>query len=242
MPTDRDGRVAGVVLAAGTSTRMGRNKLFFEIEGKPLLHRTVRAALDGGLDPVIVVVGHEAPRAVESIADLYCQPVLNPNYAQGINSSVRVGIASVPEEADAAVVMLADMPFVSAGMIAALVMRYREAGVPLVVSSYGEVTAPPTLYDRALFAEFRLEPARLPDVPPGVGSPPGGREGVGTPDPPGDSRPRGAGGCGKHIVNRHRHEATFIAWPLELLTDVDVPADYERVKTLIEEGSHQHAR
>lgn len=223
MPIDRHGRVAGVVLAAGASTRMGHNKLFFEIDGEGLLHRAVRNALDGGLDPAIVVVGHEATRAVDTVADLYCSTVVNREYMQGINSSVRAGIAAVPEDAAAAVVILADMPFVSAGMIAALLMRYRETDARLVVSSYGDVTAPPTLYDRSLFGEFRAAAGQHPparDV---------AREGTG-------------GGCGKHIVRAHRDEASFVAWLPQLVTDVDVPEDFERVKALIEEGRHQHAR
>ena len=223
MPSDRTGRVAGVVLAAGASTRMGSNKLFFEINGEPVLHGAVRRAIDAGLDPVIVVVGHEAERAVEAVADLYCCTVLNADYRQGINSSVRAGIAAVPRDVEAAVVVLADMPFVSAGMIAALVLRYRENDARLVVSSYGDVTAPPTLYDRTLFAELQAaagQPLTVPSV--------GGHD--------------AAPGCGKHVVKRHRDEASLVAWPPGLLADIDVPEDFDRVKTLIEEGSHQHAR
>ena len=61
MPAERSGAVAGVVLAAGSSTRMGRNKLYFELDGESLLRRVVRRALDAGLDPVLVVVGHDVP-------------------------------------------------------------------------------------------------------------------------------------------------------------------------------------
>ena len=223
MPSDRNGRVAGVVLAAGTSTRMGRNKLLFEIDGEPLVHRAARRAIDGGLDPVIIVVGHQAERAIETVADLYCCTVVNPDYQKGISASVRAGIAAVPPDAEAVVITLADMPFVSAGMIAALVMRFREDDTRLVISSYGDVTAPPTLYDRSLFAE--LQAAAGHAVP--------ARE-ISAGEP--------AQGCGKHLVRRHRDEASFVAWPAELIADVDVPGDFERVKALIEEGSHQHAR
>lgn len=145
--------VAGIVLAAGASTRMGGNKLFFELEGEALLRRAVRAAVSAGLDPVVVVLGHEAERARATLEDLACRPVLNPDYARGQGSSLRAGVAALPPHAAAAVVTLADMPFVTAGMIATVVERYRQGTAPLVVSDYGGTTAPPTLYDRSLFSE-----------------------------------------------------------------------------------------
>ena len=155
MQSERSGAVAGVVLAAGSSTRMGRNKLFFELDGETLLRRVVRRAIDAGLDSAIVVVGHEAERARTELEGLSCTPVDNPDHAQGINRSLRTGISHVPEHARAAVVMLADMPFVTSDMVAALVARYRESTAPLVISAYGDVNAPPMLYDRALFPELR---------------------------------------------------------------------------------------
>ena len=155
MQAERRGAVAGVVLAAGSSTRMGRNKLFFELDGETLLRRVVRRAIDAGLDPVLVVVGHEGERARTELSGLSCMAVDNPDHAKGINRSLRTGISHVPEPARAAVVMLADMPFVTSRMIAALVARYRESTAPLVISAYGDVNAPPMLYDRALFSELQ---------------------------------------------------------------------------------------
>ena len=155
MPSERSSPVAGVVLAAGSSTRMGRNKLFFDLDGETLLRRVVRRAIGAGLDPVVVVVGHEAGRARAELAELACTPVDNPDHALGINRSLRTGISHVPDRARAAVVMLADMPFVTSRMVAELVTRYRESTAPLVISAYGDVNAPPMLYDRALFSELQ---------------------------------------------------------------------------------------
>jgi molybdenum cofactor cytidylyltransferase len=147
--------VAGVVLAAGTSSRMGRNKLFVSIGGQTVLRRAVGTALAAGLEPILVVLGHESERAAAELVGLSCATVLNRDYAQGINTSLRTGIAAVPERAAAALVMLADMPFVSAEMLTAVVDRYRSGDAPLVVSNYQGVDAPPMLYDRSLFAELR---------------------------------------------------------------------------------------
>ena len=145
--------IAGVVLAAGSSMRMGRNKLLLALIGEPMVRRTVRASLDAGLDPVVVVLGHEAERVREAIWGLGCRTVVNPDHAKGVRLSVQVGIGEV-SEARAAVVILADMPFVTAAMVRSLVDSYREGTSPLVSSQYGDVNAPPTLYDRSLFPEM----------------------------------------------------------------------------------------
>jgi molybdenum cofactor cytidylyltransferase len=134
---------------------MGRNKLLLSLGGESLLRRAVRRAIGAGLDPVIVVLGHEAERAREELEGLACNPVVNSDYERGIHLSLRTGIAAVPAGAPAAVVMLADMPFVTDRMVVALVDRYRESSARLAVSEYAGVQAPPTLYDRSLFAELR---------------------------------------------------------------------------------------
>jgi molybdenum cofactor cytidylyltransferase len=180
---------------------MGRNKLFFALEGETLLRRVVRRAAEAGLEPVIVVLGHEADRAGGALAGLGCRPIVNADYERGINSSVRAGIRSVPSDAVGAVVVLADMPFVTTSMIATLVERFRDSTMPLVVSDYGGVNAPPALYARSLFDELLS------------------MEGE---------------GCGKQVIRRHRNEALSVSWPADALTDLDVPEDYERVKTTVD--------
>src|SRR5216683_2851653 len=105
MKDDRSGRVAGVVLAAGTSSRMGRNKLFLRLGGTSVLRRAVAAAREAGLDPVLVVLGHESDRALAELQGLLCTPVLNQEYASGMNTSVRAGVSAVPADASGAVLM-----------------------------------------------------------------------------------------------------------------------------------------
>jgi molybdenum cofactor cytidylyltransferase len=201
MPADRSGSVAGVVLAAGSSIRMGRNKLLFDFDGEPLVRRAVRRAATAGLDPVVAVLGYEAElvrRELDGL-DPPCRVVVNPDYERGINSSLKTGIAALPAAAVAAVVMLADMPLVTAEMIATLVTRYRASEAPLVISDYEGVNAPPMLYDRVLFEELRV------------------MEGE---------------GCGRQVVRRHQASAVVVAWPVAALTDLDVPGDYELVRSL----------
>jgi molybdenum cofactor cytidylyltransferase len=179
---------------------MGTNKLLLEIDGETVVRRAVHRAIVAELDPVIVVLGHDAERVERELEGVgpTCRTVVNPDYASGINSSLKTGIANLPATVDAAVVMLADMPFVSADMIAALVERYHARGrPPLVISDYGGVNAPPMLYDRALFPELQT------------------MEGE---------------GCGMVVVKRHRSEAEVLHWDDGKLADLDVPSDYEQVR------------
>lgn len=154
MPPERTGPIAAVLLAAGSSARMGRNKLLLPLGGESVVRRAVRRAAEAGLDPLVVVLGHDAERVSAELAGLPCRAVVNPEWARGKSASVRAGIAAVPPEAVAAVVILADMPLVTAGMLAELARVYRQGSAPIVASRYGDVHAPPMLYDRALFGEL----------------------------------------------------------------------------------------
>lgn len=133
---------------------MGRNKLLLEIGGETLVRRAVRAAGGSGVDRVIVVLGHDEARIRAQLEGLPCEAVVNPDHARGAGTSVHTGVRQVEAEASAVVIVLADMPFVTAAMIAGLVDRYRATRAPVVFSRYGDIQAPPTLYDRALFAEL----------------------------------------------------------------------------------------
>jgi molybdenum cofactor cytidylyltransferase len=150
-------RVAAVVLAAGSSTRMGRNKLLLDLDGQPVVRRAVQAAVESGVDRVVVVLGHEADRVRPALDGLACEVIVNPDHERGVGTSLHAGIRAAAD-ADAVVVLLADMPFVTAEMIRAVVERHRATGARLVLSHYGDVQAPPTLYARELFAEVLAEP------------------------------------------------------------------------------------
>jgi molybdenum cofactor cytidylyltransferase len=158
MPSDRSsgrsGPIAGILLAAGTASRMGSNKLLLQLNGESILRGAARRALAGGLSPLVVVLGHESDEAYREIEDLPCQWALNPLYEQGVNTSLKSGVLAVRREARAAMVMLADMPFVTPEMIAAMIERYRTTEAPLAISDYEGVNAPPMLYDRSLFDEL----------------------------------------------------------------------------------------
>ena len=107
--------VAAVILAAGRSTRMGGpNKLLAELGGKKLVRIVTEQALASKASSVIVVTGHQAEEVEKALAGLKVKFVRNPDFAAGLASSVKAGIAAVPADADGAVVCLGDMPLIDA--------------------------------------------------------------------------------------------------------------------------------
>ena len=151
-------RVAAVVLAAGTSSRTGRNKMLLDLHGEPLVRRTVRAALAGGCDPIIVVVGPDELDMRRALANLEAVCVSNPTPASPPGRSFQLGLEALPD-ADAAIMCLGDMVDQTAEMFQRLAEASKDDGISIVLSEFGGVVAPPYLVKRELFAEVRsLDP------------------------------------------------------------------------------------
>ena len=138
------------MLAAGSSSRLGTNKLLIELRGEPMVRRAARRALEAGLSPVVVVLGFEAGRVAAAVDGLPIETAMNPRYAEGMHGSLQVGVERVADRAEAVVVILGDMPLVTSAMLQQLVARFR-VGAPIVASWYGLVQAPPTLYASEFF-------------------------------------------------------------------------------------------
>ncbi len=144
--------VAAIVLAAGRSTRMGSNKLLETLRGKALVRHVTEAAIASQAQPVIVVTGHQDAHVRAVLAGLDVTFVHNADYAEGMAGSLRAGIAAVPADCGAALVLLGDMPEVGAATIDRLVHVYAaqpdlRAVVPLAEGRRGN----PVLLARGLF-------------------------------------------------------------------------------------------
>lgn len=149
----RRGPVVGVVLAAGTSSRLGRPKQLLDLSGKPMLRHVVDAALASPLDEVLVVLGHAAPQVAAVLpASPRVRTVHNPRFARGQSTSVRAGLDAAGS-AQAAVFLLGDQPGVRPEAIEAVVQAWRGGAGPVVQASYGGRPAHPTLLDRSVWAE-----------------------------------------------------------------------------------------
>jgi len=149
-------RVAALVLAAGRSTRMGAvNKMLAEIGGKSLVRIAAEQAVASHAQPVIVVTGHEHEKVEAALKGLPVRFVHNPDYAEGLGTSLKAGIATVPEEADAAIVCLGDMPQVDAALINRLIAALDpERGALVVVPSIDGRRGNPVVWSRRFFHDL----------------------------------------------------------------------------------------
>ena len=153
--------VGVVILAAGSSSRMGSPKQVLQFRGTSLLRRAALAALSAKCGPVIVVTGAYAELSRRELDGLDVREVLNTAWETGMASSIRVGIeelVSVDSDTDAAVLMLCDQPHVDAQVISDLIAAHRTNGRPIIASTYGGSFGVPALFSSALFDELiRLE-------------------------------------------------------------------------------------
>lgn len=149
-------RIAGLILAAGRSTRMGGpNKLLEEINGRPLVRHVAEHVLASRARPVIVVTGHQQERVERALAGLPVTFVHNPDFAEGLSTSLKTGIAAVPPEADGAIVCLGDMPQVSAKLIDRLIAAFEpERGALVVIPTIDGKRGNPVLWARRFFPDL----------------------------------------------------------------------------------------
>jgi molybdenum cofactor cytidylyltransferase len=149
--------ITGIVLAAGSSSRLeGHPKQLLELRGKPLLQHTLDTVHDSGLEDVVVVLGYlaEEIRRALDVAP-YVRVVVNPDYASGQSSSLRVGLEAASPAAAAALVLLGDQPGLEAAAIRAVVDEYERTGSKVVQSVYRRRSGHPVLFDRAIWEELK---------------------------------------------------------------------------------------
>ena len=146
-------RIAGLVLAAGQSRRMGTlNKLLIAIDGKPMVRRAAEAVAASQASPVVVVTGHEGERVEAALAGIKAQLVRNPDYAQGLSTSLKRGLAALPPDADGAVICLGDMPMVSETVIDRLIAGFNPVeGRAICIPTWRGKRGNPVLLGRQFF-------------------------------------------------------------------------------------------
>jgi molybdenum cofactor cytidylyltransferase len=119
--------VSAVIPAAGMSTRMGQNKLLMSFKGKSLIAHAVDTLLASEVDEVVVVLGHEAEKVMEKLEGKQVKFVKNPNYREGLSTSVRAGVSAVSPMAKAIMIYLADQPLLEARDVDRLIRAFAQA-------------------------------------------------------------------------------------------------------------------
>jgi len=147
--------VAGIVLAAGTSSRMGRNKLIETVHGKPLVRNAVESALASRLDPVLVVTGHEADKIATALSGAAVTLVHNGFYREGLSTSLQAGIAAVPPDSDGAMILLGDMPGISPALIDRMLSDFESSnGRTICIACAHGQRGHPVLWPSAFFGSI----------------------------------------------------------------------------------------
>lgn len=152
--TEGRGPIVGVILAGGSSSRLGRPKQLLPLGDRPVLAHTLAHARAAALDGVIVVLGHEAAAAQERIDFAGTQVVVNPDYREGQSTSLRAGLAALPPDTDAALFILGDQPLIGAAVHDALIAARRATGAPIVMPTYAGGRGNPVLIASELFPEL----------------------------------------------------------------------------------------
>lgn len=144
--------VAAIVLAAGSGTRFGPvPKLLALLEGKSLIRHAAEAAIRSSAKPVIAVTGHAADDVEAALDTLPIQVVRNGRFAEGLSTSLQAGLSALPPGARAAIVLLGDMPLVTAELIDELVSAWQATGrPPALVPVFGGQRGNPVVLSRAL--------------------------------------------------------------------------------------------
>jgi molybdenum cofactor cytidylyltransferase len=146
--------IAAIVLAAGASRRFGSQKLLAELRGKPVVRWSVENVVEAKPDEVIAVVGHDGGAVRTALDGLEVRVVENREWAEGIGSSIRAGVAAAGRDADAVMIALGDQPGVAARVIASLLNAYAERGRAIVVPSYRGERGHPVIFAASVFPEL----------------------------------------------------------------------------------------
>jgi molybdenum cofactor cytidylyltransferase len=146
--------VAGILLAAGGSSRMGRPKQLLPWNGKPMVRYVALKALAAGLSPVLVVTGAFHEQVSRAVADLPVTLIHNQEWESGQSSSLRAGLMRLPRETGSALFLLIDQPQVPVDLMRSLIALHAETLAPVVAPRVGEKRANPVLFDRQTFSDL----------------------------------------------------------------------------------------
>jgi len=147
-------RVSVLLLAAGSSTRFGGNKMLASFDGGTLVERALATLRRTRADDIVVVLGSYSGKIRTKLIGSGFRVVVNSRFRAGLSTSLRAGLKALGRDTYAVVVVLADQPFVTAELVDELIDRYLEKGCEVVTSSSGGLVSPPVLFASTVFREI----------------------------------------------------------------------------------------
>jgi molybdenum cofactor cytidylyltransferase len=148
-------RIAALLLAAGRSSRMGANKMLAEIDGRPMVARTAQRLLSSHARPIIAVLGNQAGDVDAALGRLPVERVMNPDFAEGLATSLIRGLAALPADIDGVIICLGDMPLIAGRDLDRLIAAFNPLeGRAIVVPTRHGRRGNPVLWSRQFFAEM----------------------------------------------------------------------------------------
>ncbi|MCX6018160.1 MAG: nucleotidyltransferase family protein [Chloroflexi bacterium] len=156
--------IAAIVLAAGTSSRYGENKLLLPFENSSVLRTSIARIADAQPDEIFVVTGHDEQRIKDELHGMAVHIVHNPHYLEAdMISSIQAGLRALEQtQADAALIALGDMPLLPSTIVAQLMRMYRLGCGDIIAPRFGEQRGHPVLIARRFWPEALTIPARTP--------------------------------------------------------------------------------
>jgi len=146
--------IAGVVLAAGGSSRLGSPKQLVRVEERSLVVRAVESCLGGGCSRVSVVLGASAERIRPALRGRPVEVLVNDDWRSGIASSIRTAISALPDEAEGVVLAVCDQPRLSSDVVRRLIAAFDGAPERMVACEYAGTVGVPAVFGRGRFEEL----------------------------------------------------------------------------------------
>jgi xanthine/CO dehydrogenase XdhC/CoxF family maturation factor/CTP:molybdopterin cytidylyltransferase MocA len=143
-----------VILAAGQSARMGSPKQLIHVNGETLLRRAVTTAMKTGADNIHVVVGASALAVKNELSDLPVEVIDNPDFHQGIASSIVAGIRSLPADSSAALIMTCDQPLITDQDLTRLISDFEKSLSPIAAMTYEGAVGVPAIFDVCVYPDL----------------------------------------------------------------------------------------
>lgn len=151
--------IAVIILAAGSSSRLGQSKQLLHVDGQPLLQRTVQAAANLGVQDIFVVLGANAEEHKKVITQFPVHVVQNPAWAKGMGNSLKCGVRKVIEKSpdtQAVLVLVCDQPFLTTTHLKKIIDAFETTGDEIITSVYQGIQGVPALFNRHLFEKLLL--------------------------------------------------------------------------------------